>query len=102
MDRLRDVEELVDSPELRSQIAQAREQAKSIRGEFKRHSEAPQWQTVNLQILKPLIEVRDRLAEELARRETPDALLPIDRDPVPRQYSDLVRKYYEKLGASEH
>jgi hypothetical protein len=24
--------------------------------------------------------------------------VPIDRDPVPSRYSDLVRRYYEQLG----
>jgi len=41
------------------------------------------------------------LNEELARRESPDSLVPIDRDPVPNKFSDLVRRYYEKLGSSE-
>ena len=27
-----------------------------------------------------------------------DQLVPIDRDPVPGRYSDLVRRYYEQLG----
>ena len=49
----------------------------------------------------PLNEVRNRIAEELARRESKDALVPIDRDPVPARYSDLVRRYYEKLGSNE-
>ena len=40
-------------------------------------------------------------AEELARRESNDALVPIDRDPVPPQFSELVRRYYEQLGKSE-
>ena len=48
--------------------------------------------------MKPLTEVRDRIAEELARRESRQALVPIDRDPVPNRYSDLVRRYYEQLG----
>jgi hypothetical protein len=27
--------------------------------------------------------------------------VPIDRDPVPHKFSDLVRRYYERLGSSE-
>ena len=27
-----------------------------------------------------------------------EALVPLDRDPVPNRYSELVRKYYEELG----
>jgi hypothetical protein len=48
--------------------------------------------------MKPLLEVRDRITDELARRQSSDALVPIDRDPVPTRYSDLVRRYYEELG----
>jgi hypothetical protein len=51
-----------------------------------------------LQILKPLIEVRTQLSEELARRGSKDALVPIDRDPVPNRYTESVRRYYEELG----
>ena len=36
--------------------------------------------------------------KELARREKPDSLVPIDRDPVPQKFTDLVKRYYEKLG----
>jgi len=49
----------------------------------------------------PLVEVRDRIADELSRHESNDSLAPIDRDPVPNKYSDLVKKYYEKLGAGQ-
>jgi hypothetical protein len=45
--------------------------------------------------------LRERVQEELARRESKDALVPIDRDPVPSRYSELVRRYYEQLGKSE-
>jgi hypothetical protein len=48
--------------------------------------------------MKPLQEVRDRLADELARLGSKEALVPIDRDPVPNRYSELVRRYYEELG----
>ena len=56
---------------------------------------------MRLQIAQPLAEVRNRINEELARRQSSEALVPIDRDPVPNKFSDLVRKYYEKLGGSE-
>ena len=49
-------------------------------------------------LLRP--EVRDRIADELARRESREALVPLDRDPVPTKYSDRVRRYYEELGRS--
>ena len=38
-------------------------------------------------------------AEEVRKRDTPDALVPIDRDPVPPEFVDGVRRYYERLGS---
>jgi len=96
-DRLRDVEELLDDPEWRNQLASARERARQIRIDLKRQQKKPDWAVVRLNIVKPLVEVRDLIAEELARRESKDALMPIDRDPVPRRYSEMVRRYYEEL-----
>jgi hypothetical protein len=42
--------------------------------------------------------VRERIADELSRRDSNESLAPIDRDPVPNKYSDLVKRYYETLG----
>jgi hypothetical protein len=100
-DRLRDVEEMIDLPELRNEVARVRDRARTMRSEYKRHSKNPQWPLVKSQISGPLVEIRDRVAEELARREKSDSLVPIDRDPVPGKYSDLVRRYYEKLGSED-
>jgi hypothetical protein len=97
-DRLRDVEELVDQPALRDAVANARERARLMRQDFKRDLKKPDWAVVRLQVLQPLLEVRQRLGEELARRGSKDALVPIDRDPVPGRYSESVRRYYEELG----
>jgi hypothetical protein len=36
--------------------------------------------------------------EELRRRSSDEQLAPIDRDPVPERFADLVRRYYEELG----
>jgi hypothetical protein len=97
-DRLRDVEEMIEFPDLRNRVAVARERARLFRQEYKRDLKKPDWAVVQLQVMKPLAEVRDRIADELARRESADALVPVDRDPVPNRYSDLVRRYYEGLG----
>jgi hypothetical protein len=97
-DNLRDVEEMIDAPDLRNEVAKARERARLLRQDFKRDLKKPDWAVVRLQIMKPLAEVRDRIADDLARRQSNDALVPIDRDPVPTRYSDLVRRYYEELG----
>jgi hypothetical protein len=97
-DGLREVEQLVDEPALRDDIAKARERARLARQDFKRERKKPDWAVVQTQVMKPLTEVRDRITEELARRESRDALVPLDRDPVPNRYSDLVRRYYQELG----
>jgi len=97
-DRLREVEQLVDAPDLRDDLAKARERARLARQDFKRERKKPDWAVLQLQVMKPLTEVRDRITDELNRRESREALVPLDRDPVPNRYSDLVRRYYEELG----
>jgi hypothetical protein len=97
-DRLREVEEMVESPDLRNEIAQARDRARGMRVEFKRDLKKPDWAVVRLQVLNPLVEVSKRLGEELARRDSRESLVPIDRDPVPGRFAELVRRYYENLG----
>ncbi len=97
-DRLREVEELVEFPDLRTRLARARERARQLRQEFRRDLRKPDWAVLNLEVLRPLVEVRDQIAEELARRDPGDALVPVDRDPVPARFSELVRRYYEELG----
>lgn len=100
-DQIRNIEELIDDPKMRAEIARIRETARSMRAEFKRHSKEPQWGLVRLEILEPLAELQEQLREEIARRESPDALVPIDRDPVPDKYAELVRRYYERLGSGK-
>jgi hypothetical protein len=97
-DRLRDAEEILDAPDLKSAVAAAREQARLTRLDFKRSGKKPDWASVKLKVMQPLVEVRSRLAEELAHRGSREALVPIDRDPVPARYAESVRGYYERLG----
>jgi hypothetical protein len=99
-DRLRDVEQVLDSADLRNQLATARERAGAFRGYFRQSGRKPEAEAVRNQILEPMTEVRAWLRDELARRENANSLVPLDRDPVPDSYSDLVRKYYEKLGSA--
>ena len=42
-DRMRDVEELLDDPELRAEAARIRDRVRGAREEFKRHSKEPDW-----------------------------------------------------------
>ncbi|MFI5455503.1 MAG: hypothetical protein ACHRXM_08630 [Isosphaerales bacterium] len=98
-DRMRDVEELLDDPELRSEAARIRDRVRGEREEFKRHAKEPDWNRLKGLVFEPMNELRNRIAEEVRRRESPDALVPIDRDPVPPQFAEGVRRYYERLGS---
>ena len=99
-DKLRDVEESLGDAELRNRAAQVRDRAKSMRAEFKRHGNQPQYTMVNEQLLKPLLELRDQVAQELALQKG-ESLVPIDRDPVPEWFTDLVGRYYKELGSGK-
>jgi hypothetical protein len=92
------VQELLGDPTLRTDAARVLDRARALRTAARRHAEAPQWSVLETEIVRPLDELRDRVNEEL-RRVAPDKdkLAPIDRDPVPSRYSELVRRYYKSL-----
>jgi len=100
-DRLRDVEEMLEDPELRAEAARIRDRARGIRQESKRYAKPPNWDLVRLQVLDPLVELSNRVNEELLKRSSKDATVPIDRDPVPPKYAEQVRRYYERLGSGK-
>jgi hypothetical protein len=91
---------MVADPELRAEAARIRERARSMRAEFKRHSADPNWELVQAQVAGPLVELRDRVAAEVLRRTAKQAIIPLDRDPVPPKYAEKTRVYYEKLGTA--
>ena len=98
---MRDVEEMLTRPGMRNEVARVRDRARAMRAEFKRHGKEPQWDLVSRQIVKPLTELRKLLGDELAQLESDEALVPIDRDPVPGRFTELVRRYYENLGGGD-
>lgn len=99
-DRLRDVEELVTDPELRWEATQIRQAAREIRTEIQKHAADPQWTEVEDLVATPLRELQHKVAEELLRRAADRTkIVPIDRDPVPAEFSRSVREYYENLGS---
>jgi len=63
-----------------------------------RHSLPPNWNMVVDMVSKPLVELRDSVNQELMRRESSQALVPVDREPVPPEYAEQVRRYYEPPG----
>ncbi len=100
-DRMRDVEEVLDSPGLRNQLATARERVGAFRGNYRQYGRVPETEAIRSEILVPMTQVRVWLQEELARLDDANSLVPLDRDPVPDNYSELVRRYYEKLGSAQ-
>ena len=97
-DRLREVEEVIEIPELRNQVSEVRQSARDIRRENKENGKPPKWDMVDMKILRPMTEINKRLEQELSLRQPKRELVPVDHDPVPEQYSELVRRYYERLG----
>ena len=75
--------------------------ARGIRVDVKRHAKEPNWDLVRISVAEPLNDLRRRVSDELLRRESKDALVPIDGDPVPEEYAERVRKYYERLGSGK-
>ena len=97
-DRLRNVEELLNQPELRNEAAKVLDNARAMRIDHERNDATPQVDHLQMRILNPLVELRDRVAEELAKRDTKNPMVPVDRDPVPPAFRELVKRYYQELG----
>ena len=98
--RLRDVEQVLDPQDLRNELATVRERIAVMRADYLERGRLPEGDVVRSQILAPMTQVRVWLQQELSRQENAGSLVPLDRDPVPDNYSELVRKYYEKLGSA--
>ncbi len=105
VERLRDVETMIDQPALRQKLAEVRESARRIRSEIRNKGEGkaqesvvPRQQLLSTVIL-PLAEVQKLLTEALVRADSKEAIAPVDRDPVPGRYTELVNKYYERIGS---
>jgi hypothetical protein len=100
-DRLRDVEEMLDDADLRDAAASIRDRAEDARQDFRKHAKEPDWTKLQDLVADPLVELSQRIDEAIRRLESPDALVPIDRDPVPPEFVEQVRRYYERLGSGE-
>ena len=97
-DRLRDVEDMLPQRDLREELARVWDNARTMRAESQRHGKEPQWDLVQTQVIKPLTELRERVSERLAQLQSAEAMVPIDRDPVPDRFTELVKTYFENLG----
>jgi hypothetical protein len=100
-DRMRDVEQAIDSQDVRNQLATVRERVGAYRTGFRQSGRLPPPGELQNKALAPLSLARDWIGQELSRAQNDRSLVPLDRDPVPDKYSDLVRKYYEKLGSPQ-
>ena len=72
-----------------------------MRIDYRRDNLPPQADQITTRITNPLVEMRNRLTEELAKLDKENPLAPIDRDPVPSEFRELVKKYYEELGSGK-
>jgi hypothetical protein len=97
-DRLRDVQRVLDSDDLRNQLGTVADRVGAFRTEYRNQGRMPGPAIVQQQVIAPMTQVRVWLQEELARHENSATLVPLDRDPVPDNYSEVVRTYYENLG----
>ena len=97
-DRMRNVEEMVSTDEMRNRLSVIRERVRGARVEFKRHSKEPKWDLLANSVMDPLVEIRDEISDQLARMNSREAMVPIDRDPVHMRFAEQVRRYYETLG----
>ena len=88
----------MSQPELRNEAAKVLDNARAMRIDHERNDAAPQVDHLQMRILNPLVELRDRVAEELAKRDTKNPMVPVDRDPVPPAFRELVKRYYQELG----
>ncbi|MEC5126717.1 hypothetical protein VSU19_08155 [Verrucomicrobiales bacterium BCK34] len=100
-DRLSRIEEMLPQADLRNNLAQVQDDARAMRIDFRRDNAAPEAATIQKRITDPLIELRQRITEELAKMNRENPIAPIDRDAVPSEFRDLVRRYYEELGAGK-
>jgi hypothetical protein len=100
-ERLRDVEQAVDSTDVRNQLATVRERVGVYRRYYRESGRIPSNEELQNKVLGPLALARDWVGQELSRAQNDRSLVPLDRDPVQDKYSDMVRKYYEKLGGSQ-
>lgn len=96
---LGNLEEMMPEEDLRNEVAKVLDNARGMRIDFKRDNMPPGAAAIQMKIVDPLVELRSRVSEELAKLNKENPLAPIDRDPVPGEFRELVRKYYEELGA---
>jgi hypothetical protein len=89
---------MLNRPELRNQASRVLDDARSLRIDARRDELPPQVDHLQLRVIKPLVQLRDKITDEIAVRDTKRPQLQLDSTPVPERYRDLVRRYAEQLG----
>ncbi|MDH7598059.1 MAG: hypothetical protein QHH07_00290 [Sedimentisphaerales bacterium] len=97
LEALRQTELLLQQQDLRDMAAAITQAVTVAAREQGRHGNAPQWDLFSAQIRMQLVQLRTQVGYELARAQGGQELAPIDRDPVPSRYAELVRRYFENL-----
>ncbi len=100
-DQLREVEELLEDPELRHSVSKIRDRARAMRAEFRRHGTEPQWDLVESGLLEEMTNLQRRILQEITVLTSDRSLAPIDREPVPEVFDTIVKEYYELLGREQ-
>ncbi len=98
-DRLLRVEDVLTRPQLKNEASRIMDEARNLRIDARRNDEAPQAEHLQMRVVKPLIELRDRVAETLAQQNTNRPQFQLDATAVPERYRDLIRRYSEQLGS---
>ena len=101
MNELADVEGIIENPRLREQVSRVRGTSREIQDEAVAENKPPTWDLVQKNVLGPLVQLEEELSEEISRLEDDESLAPIDRDPVPDAFAELVQRYYETLGKGQ-
>ncbi len=96
---LGELEDVLDDDRLRDPVSRVRGRLRDYLVEAKRGSGLPEWELAQSQVLGPLTELRDALDQELRflQGDEESKLLPVDRDPVPEAFAELVERYYGSL-----
>jgi hypothetical protein len=92
---------MVNDPRLRDQAANIRRNVTDLRQQYQRDAKPPAWNIVQETVNRPLTELRTAVSQEILRRESAQAMIPLDKDAVPPAYQDQVRAYYEQLGSGK-
>ena len=98
---LRNIEDMLQTPEMRQQAAVIRERMRQIMQNKKRFSKKPHAEEINDKLYTPILQLKDKVKEELARLNDTKNKIRVDRDPVRAKYQKQVRTYFERLGRGD-